>query len=135
MASELTAEQLAELEKAWEMWYADDETTDIAVGTDLWTLLVCRIPALIAAAKRVEVAERQKRIACGVADKLGERLRASNARATAAEARVGELTKALEFYADRTTYQFDPSIDEITVFQDGGQRARTALKPQGEERT
>lgn len=104
-----------------------------------------QLSALIAAAKRVEAAERQKRIACGVADKLGERLRASNARATAAEARVGELTKALEFYADRKSYDGTKNLIDggwggssleahSDVIADRGQRARTALKPQGEEK-
>lgn len=104
-----------------------------------------QLSALIAAAKRVEAAERQKRIACGVADKLGERLRASNARATAAEARVGELTKALEFYADRKSYDGTKNLIDggwggssleahSDVIADRGLRARVALDAKRENR-
>ena len=70
----------------------------------------------------------------------------TEARATAAEARVGELTKALEFYADRKSYNGTKNLIDggwggssleahSDVIADRGQRARTALKPQGEERT
>lgn len=84
MASELTAAELAELKEK------------VKADKHGWSSIRAEwLSALIAAAERVEAAERQKRIACGVADKLGERLRASNARATAAEARVGQLIEAL----------------------------------------
>lgn len=60
----------------------------------------------------------------------GEQLRRQRANLAEAQARIQAYEKALQFYADRDTWEFQRDSDACTAIQDDwGHRARVALSP------
>lgn len=90
-------------------------------------------PAFNSALTAAEAERNRAQLAC---QQIAERLTASEARAEAAEARVGELSEALRWYADETNYieialPLDLSQETRTqppkIGADCGRRAQVAL--------
>lgn len=118
MASELTAAELEALEGLRRMW----SEPSLSCGMHEYTGLVIApmITRLVLTVKRADAAEARVRELEAEVSKWMQDHHSECAK-------VQELEEALAFYADRKTYTYDNELDEIRVFVDGGNRARTAL--------